>query len=250
MAPAFNRRRHLPDGVPESIRDAVLRTLPDHPEILDLGAGAGRIGLPFVASGDSYTGTDLSLGMLQAFAEQAPTACLTQADGKNLPFPDAAFDAVLLIQVLSGVPGWRHLLTETLRVLRPAGKLIVGRVVAPDDGIDAKLKDRLAEILSDMGIHPYRDKPRDDAMSWLARTMPDPVAIDAATWTAHRTPSAFVDRHGTGARFSVLPEPVKQAAMQRLTAWATDRFGPLDNPFPEQHRFELTIHSLQPGTTH
>ena len=69
IAPRFERDRALPDGVAEAVRAAVLgAAAAARPRILDLGAGSGRIGAPFVAAGDDYVGADLSLGMLQAFA--------------------------------------------------------------------------------------------------------------------------------------------------------------------------------------
>jgi SAM-dependent methyltransferase len=263
MATDFNRRRALPDGVPETVRDTILGAgLPPRPRILDLGAGSGRIGRTFVLAGDDYIGADLSFGMLRAFAGDivqvrgegaAGMAAvpvgprLARADGARLPFADAAFDAVLLIQVLSGVPGWRHLLADALRVLRRAGVLIVGRVVAPDDGIDAQMKSRLALILDEMDLHPYRDKPRDDALSWLARQMPDRSVVTAANWTAERTPAAFIERHGSGARFAKLDEPVRQQAMHELAGWARDRFGPLDVARAEIYRFELIFHRFPQG---
>jgi hypothetical protein len=157
---------------------------------------------------------------------------------------------VLLVQVLSGVPGWSHFLTETLRVLRPGGALIVGRVVAPDDGIDARMRARLAEILAAMEIHPYRDKPRDAAMAWLACRLQAPTVLTAAAWVAERTPRGFLERHAGGARFSTLPEPVKQEALHRLAAWAIEQWGHLDAVRAENYRFDLTIHRLQSGTTH
>lgn len=250
MAPDFDRRRALPDGVPETIRDTVLHASPAaRPRILDLGAGAGRIGRCFVAANDDYIGADLSIGMLRAFAGSVAAARLAQADGAGLPFADATFDIVLLIQVLSGVHGWRHLLTDAMRVLRQDGALIAGRVVAPEDGIDAQMKSRLAAILDGMDIHPYRDKRRDDALSWLARAMPDRKVLSAATWIAERRPAAFLDRHGAGARFSVLDAIVQQRALRELSAWATRRFGSLDTVFAENSRFELIIHRFQ-GTTH
>src|SRR5436305_509129 len=79
------------------------------PRLLDLGAGSGRIGAPFVAAGDDYVGVDLSAGMLREFAARTErVARLVQADGARLPFGDAAFDAVLLIQVFGGLSGWRE----------------------------------------------------------------------------------------------------------------------------------------------
>jgi SAM-dependent methyltransferase len=249
MASGFDRRRPLPDGVPETIRTAVLGSVTaDRPAILDLGAGAGRIGRCFVRAGDDYIGADLSFGMLLAFAGSVAAPRLVRADGARLPFANAAFDAVLLVQVLSGAHGWRHLLTDAMRVLRPGGVLIAGRVVAPDDGIDARMKAHLATILDGMDVHPYRDKPRDDALSWLVRTMPDRHVLTAATWTAERTPAAFLERHGGGARFRVLDEGVKRDAMRQLAGWAGEQFGSLDAVFTEAFRFELIIHRLQQGT--
>ena len=122
VAPTFERHRALPDGAPEAIRAAVLGAVDaSSPRLLDLGAGTGRIGIPFVAAGDDYVGVDLSFGMLGAFAQRggggrAPR--LVQADGEHLPFRDATFDAVMLIQVFGGMRGWRRLLVEARRVLR------------------------------------------------------------------------------------------------------------------------------------
>jgi len=66
LAPRFDRDRVVPDGVPQAIRLAVLAAAPvARPMILDLGAGTGRIGWPFVAAGDDYVGADLSFGMLR-----------------------------------------------------------------------------------------------------------------------------------------------------------------------------------------
>jgi ubiquinone/menaquinone biosynthesis C-methylase UbiE len=246
MARDFERHRTLPDGVPAAIREAILSATQSlRPRILDLGAGSGRIGRAFVQAGDDYTGADLSFGMLRSFAGYTPSPRLTQADGARLPFPDATFDAVLLIQVLSGASGWRPLLADAIRVLRPTGTLIVGRVAAPVDGIDAQMKSRLAAILDSMDIHPYRDKLWDDALSWLAQVMPNPTVLIPAAWSANLTPATFLERHRGGARFSVLDEPVKHEAMHRLAAWAAEEFGSLDTAWPEQHRFKLIIHRLQ-----
>src|ERR1700674_708897 len=114
-AASFDRHRALPEGVAEAIRAAVLAAAAGvaRPRLLDLGAGTGRIGWPFVAAGDYYVGVDLSLGMLHAFLGRP--ACggapprLVQADGRHLPFPDATFDAVMMIQVFGGMRGWRRL---------------------------------------------------------------------------------------------------------------------------------------------
>src|ERR1700754_696690 len=126
VAPTFDRHRILPDGAPEAIRAAVLGAVDaSPPRLLDLGAGTGRIGIPFITARDDYVGVDLSFGMLSEFKRRAAGgARLVQADGERLPFADASFDAILLIQVFGGMRGWRRLLVEARRVLRGAGVLV------------------------------------------------------------------------------------------------------------------------------
>jgi ubiquinone/menaquinone biosynthesis C-methylase UbiE len=244
-APSFDRHRALPDGVAPAIRAAVLASIGEvrQPRLLDLGAGTGRIGWPFVAAGDDYIGVDLSLGMLRAFMGRAECsgapARLAQADGQRLPFPDATFDAVLLIQVFGGMPGWRLLMTEARRVLRRTGALIIGRTVAPADGIDAQMKQHLAHLLNAMGVEADRRNVHDDVQHWLGAAARRVNSVIAASWKADRTPRGFLVRHRTGARFAALPEPVKDEAMRRLGIWAGETFGSLDAVFSEQYAFEL-----------
>jgi ubiquinone/menaquinone biosynthesis C-methylase UbiE len=250
VAPRFDRHRRLPDGVPEKIRAAILRMLsPPSPRLLDVGAGSGRIGAAFIAAGDDYVGVDLSAGMLNEFAGRERAARLVQANGRQLPFRDGAFDAVLLIQVFGGLSGWREVIAEARRVLRPRGAIVVGRTQMPADGIDARLKQQLAAILDDVGRGEARANAREDAMSWLAANAQSRDTITAATWTATRTPRGFMDRHGGGARFAQLPESIRTNAMRQLGAWATATFGTLTREFAEPHSFELHAFRCENGNS-
>jgi demethylmenaquinone methyltransferase/2-methoxy-6-polyprenyl-1,4-benzoquinol methylase len=245
VAPTFDRHRALPDGVPEAIRTAVLAAVDaSPPRLLDLGAGTGRIGIPFIAARDDYVGVDLSFGMLSEFkrraAERARAPHLLQADGERLPFADASFDAIMLIQVFGGMRGWRRVLTEVRRVLRGAGVLVLGRAVAPPDGLDARMKAQLALLLDEIGAPADRPNTRQDAQGWLEHEARG-TRLVAATWTASRTPRGFIDRHRTGARFSALPTPVKDEAMRRLASWAATAFGSLDAASAERNEFELQL---------
>jgi ubiquinone/menaquinone biosynthesis C-methylase UbiE len=252
-APSFDRHRALPEGVAPGIRAAVLASISEvrQPHVLDLGAGTGRIGWPFVAAGDDYVGVDLSLGMLRAFMGRpecnGTPPHLAQADGQRLPFPDATFDAVLLIQVFGGMPGWRRLVAEARRVLRPTGALIVGRTVAPAHGVDAQMKQHLAHLLEAMGIEADRGKVHEDAQRWLGAAARRINSVIAASWNTDRTPRGFLARHRTGARFAALPAPVKDEAMRQLGIWAGETFGSLDAVFSEQNVFELDIFKFTEG---
>jgi ubiquinone/menaquinone biosynthesis C-methylase UbiE len=253
----FERRRALPAGAAAAIRAAVLADLdaPPRPRVLDLGAGTGRVGWPFVASDDDYVGVDLSAAMLRAFAKRreltpARPPLLIQADGESLPFVEACFDVVLLMQVLNAAHDWRRLLLEAKRVLRPSGSLTVGRTVAPEHGVDARMKRRLGEFLGALGVRPHVGHAVDDALAVLRRAAWRERTVTVASWRAERTPRQFLERHAAGARFSALPAPVRDAAMHQLRDWATTAFGSLDAACAEPYRCELLIFHLEPGRPH
>jgi len=244
-APTYDAHRGLPGRVVEAIRAAVLDALgaASRPRLLDLGAGSGRIGRAFVSAGDDYVGVDLSLGMLRQFARRgdiggrAPR--LAQADGERLPFADATFDAVLLIQVFGGLDEWRPFVGEARRVLRSSGTLVLGRTAMPEDGVDGRLKERLDAILADMAVVHEKQNTREHVQRWLGSTAGGGAPVAAAAWDAERTPRGFLERHRTGARFSRLPEPIKDEALSCLAAWALTEFGSLDARQTERHTFEL-----------
>jgi ubiquinone/menaquinone biosynthesis C-methylase UbiE len=245
IAPTFDRHRAIPDAALEAIRAAMLNAVgpTTRPRFLDIGAGTGRIGLPFVVAGNDYVGVDLSLGMLRQFVERARLCVyrsphLVQSDGQHLPFRDAAFDAVMLIQVFGGLHGWRRVLTEVRRVVSPAGAVIVGRSAMPESGLDAQMKRHLAVILSEMGVLSDKRNVREDAMTWLAAAAESNTCAVAAAWDVERTPRGFLSRHQGGASFSYR---VKKDALSKLSAWATATFGSLDVALPERHSFELRI---------
>jgi ubiquinone/menaquinone biosynthesis C-methylase UbiE len=248
IAPRFERDRALPDGVAQAVRVAALGAVAAaRPRMLDLGAGTGRLGWPFVAAGDDYVGVDLSFGMLQAFAQRAERrALLVQADGHRLPFGNVSFDAVLLIQVFGGIADWQRFVAEVRRVLRPSGAVLIGRTVAPDDGVDARMKRQLDDII---GSQRRGGNRRED----VARELADHAAATerriVATWSAQRTPRQFLERHRGGARFSALPQSLKDDAMRQLGTWAERSFGALDVVSSESHAFELQLFKLKGEAT-
>ena len=242
----FEDHRGLPAGVPEAVRAAVWRSVgAAKGRVLDLGAGTGRFGRAFVAATDFYVGVDSSIAMLEEFAAlgralgPAP-ARLVQADGAVLPFRDATFDIILLIQVLSEGGGWRELLADARRVLRAGGACVVGRTLKPPDGVDTRLKSQLSAILEDMGAESQRPRGhRVNALTWLEEQAAERRSVIATSWTSERSVRRYVDRHQTGHRFTQLPGPVRDQAMRRLREWGTATFGSLDAVFPETYEFEL-----------
>lgn len=211
--------------------------------VLDLGAGTGRFGHAFVEAGDDYVGVDLSFGMLRQFMSHAErgdaTVRLVQADGQHLPFRDADFDIVMMIQVFGGLRSWRRVLAEGRRVLRASGVMVIGRTVRPCGGVDSRMKERLRSFLDEAGVESGPANASEDVERWLESTGDGGGWKIVASWNADRTPRGFLDRHRTGAQFHQLPHAIKEQALHRLGEWAATTFGSVDAVSSERQSFEL-----------
>ncbi len=252
VAPSFEQHRALPEGIADTIRAAILGALASssvnaptvRPALLDIGAGTGRIGRPFVAAGDDYVGVDVSGGMLRVFAGRRPGGrepVLVQADGCALPFADGSFDAVLLVAVFGNLPDWRRLVDEARRMLRRRGSILLGRTMPPEDGIDERMKQQLDILLAERMTRTPRLNGREEAQRYLGATASVTDEFVAASWQRVLSPRAFLDRHAGGVRFSRLPAVVREDALRALAAWTQERFGMLDAEFAETHRFEIKL---------
>ncbi|WP_019588144.1 class I SAM-dependent methyltransferase [Deinococcus apachensis] len=90
--------------------------LPPGADVLDIGAGDGR--LLSLLRERGHRGRRVGM-------DPAPGPGLVAGTAEALPFPDASFDAVLLIRVLAHLANPMTALAEARRVLRPAGQLVV-----------------------------------------------------------------------------------------------------------------------------
>ena len=116
------------------VTDAVLRAarrLPGYPRlrVLDLSAGRGEIASALTRDGSSVRGTHFrSDDYKLADAPPMPAGVSIDADVdlmRPLPYPDAAFDLVVLCEVAEHLPTEIPVISEIGRVLAPGGFLIV-----------------------------------------------------------------------------------------------------------------------------
>ena len=96
-------------------------------EVLDAGCGSGPLAEALRAQGAVVSGFDLSPAMVELARERlGEDADVRVADlGAPLPYPDDAFDLVVVSLALHYVEDWASALTELRRVLRPGGRLTV-----------------------------------------------------------------------------------------------------------------------------
>ncbi len=99
--------------------------------ILDLAAGTGTSSEPFASAGATVVPTDLSLGMLEVGKHRRPTLSFVAADALDLPYADAAFDAVTISFGLRNVEDPAAALRELRRVTRPGGTLVICEFSTP-----------------------------------------------------------------------------------------------------------------------
>lgn len=112
-------------------------TLPPEPQCLEIGCGQGAVtrllveqyGARVVAS--DYDPDQLALAQ-QRLADLDERVEFHVVDARAMPFDDAQFDGVFSFHVLHHIPGgWRQVVTETARVLRPGGWFVLTDIVLP-----------------------------------------------------------------------------------------------------------------------
>lgn len=96
--------------------------------VLEIAAGTGR-NLPFYRADARLTAIELSPAMLEISRQRAGSlgreADLRVGDAQDLPFPDAAFDAVVCTLGLCTIPSPELAVREAARVLKPGGHLLL-----------------------------------------------------------------------------------------------------------------------------
>lgn len=103
----------------------ILGFLDQRDSVLDIGCGSSRIILDLPKA--------IGLDVLQRKLRwvRARQGIVVRGDCRQLPFPDASFDAVICSEVIEHLPDVPQIQTEMDRVLRPGGTLILG---TPDYG--------------------------------------------------------------------------------------------------------------------
>jgi ubiquinone/menaquinone biosynthesis C-methylase UbiE len=108
---------------------------------LDLGAGTAQIPIELCrrVNRARIVAVDAAAAMLDVARENVAHAALAdrirleRADAKQLPYPDAGFDAVISNSIVHHIPEPLCVLAEAVRTVAPGGLLFFRDLLRPDD---------------------------------------------------------------------------------------------------------------------
>ena len=127
-------------------------------DVLELGVGTG-LALEFYAPTQRVVGIDFSEEMLAKAQIRRERGALDhvrelrQMDARVLDFPDASFDWVAAMHVLSVVPEPERVMSEISRVLRPGGRVMITNHFARERGFLAMLERITTPFADSLGWH-------------------------------------------------------------------------------------------------
>lgn len=133
--------------------------------VLEVGVGTG-LALPGYAPHLAVTGIDYSDEMLdKARAKVAARGLsqvreLRQMDARVLDFPDASFDTVVAMYLVSVVPEPERVVAEMARVCKPGGEVVIVGHFARDKGLLSVLERAFAPLANLIGWHSDFDRAR------------------------------------------------------------------------------------------
>jgi demethylmenaquinone methyltransferase/2-methoxy-6-polyprenyl-1,4-benzoquinol methylase len=145
---------------------------------LDVAAGTGVSTEELARSGAFTVGVDLSLGMLSVGRVVRRGVTLVAGNALELPFADAAFDAVTISFGLRNIFDVPAALAELARITRPGGRLVICEFSAPSSAAFRRVY--LGYLMRALPAVARRVSANPDAYVYLAesiRAWPDQAGL-------------------------------------------------------------------------
>lgn len=159
-------------------------------DVLDLGAGTGKLTELLVPSGALLVAVEPVAAMRAALVRNCPTVTVLDGTAEAIPVADASLDAVVVAQAFHWFDGERAL-AEIRRALRPGGRLGLIWNVRDETSEWARRVTAIFDRLSGNGPR-YRDLRWREAFERTATF--GPLRHVAFSHAHEVTPDAFMDR--------------------------------------------------------
>ncbi|CAK0758382.1 Phosphatidylethanolamine N-methyltransferase [Gammaproteobacteria bacterium] len=130
--------------------------------VLEVGVGTG-LSLPLYPSTVRVSGIDISREMLDIARKRViqdqldHVDALLEMDAEALDFPDASFDKVIAMYVVSVVPNPIRVVDEMRRVCKPDGELFIVNHFHSQRPVIREIEDLLAPLSKLAGFRPDMD---------------------------------------------------------------------------------------------
>ncbi len=173
-------------------------------DVLDLGAGTGKLTTRLVERGLSVVAVDPIPEMLEVLSTSLPDTPALLGTAEEIPLPDDSVDAVLVAQAWHWFDPTRAV-SEVVRVLRPGGRL----------GLVWNTRDERMGWVRELGsIIGHEDDPFSNRV-----TLPDPfvgVERNQVEWTSYLTPQALIDLVASRSYCITSPDHVRTRTLDEV----------------------------------
>lgn len=192
-------------GRPTYPPDAIDWLLPQGArDVLDLGAGTGKLTVRLVERGLDVVAVDPIPEMLEVLSSSLPDTPALLGTAEDIPLPDSHVDSVLVAQAWHWFDPDRAI-AEVARVLRPGGRL----------GLVWNVRDERLGWVKDLGsIVGHEDDPFTQTVA-----LPEPFADverHLVEWTSYLTPQALIDLVASRSYCITSPADVRSRTLDRV----------------------------------
>ncbi len=173
-------------------------------DVLDLGAGTGKLTIRLVERGLDVIAVDPIPEMLDVLTRSLPETPALLGSAEDIPLPDDSVDSVLVAQAWHWFDPERAI-KEVARVLRPGGRL----------GLVWNTRDERLGWVKDLGRIVGQEE---DPFSRRV-TLPAPFAgveRQQFEWTSYLTPRALIDLVASRSYCITSPAEVRSKTLERV----------------------------------
>lgn len=192
-------------GRPSYPPEAIDWLLPDNArQVLDLGAGTGKLTTRLVERGLDVVAVDPIPEMLEVLHSSLPQTRALLGTAEEIPLPDNSVDAVVVAQAWHWVDPDRAI-PEVIRVLRPGGSL----------GLVWNIRDERLGWVRELG----QIMGSDGDTNWFDVTLPPPFGALEHTsleWTNYLTAQALLDLVASRSYCITSPADVRTRTLEQV----------------------------------